>query len=696
MTDHEIQALRDRVSALEAENTHLHDQLLTRNQAAEVALARSQERYRFLFDSMDEGFCIIEFFDGPHGPLSDYIHIEANAAYAFHAGIPNVVGQKVREMVGAEADGWVEMYGGVLRTGVPVRFERELEATGRYLALTAFRVEPIESHQVAVLFQDVTQRKRAELALQELNATLESRVREAVAERNVLADVVNGTDARIHVIDLDYRWLAINAMAAGEFQRLFGVLPRVGQSLLEALAGHPETLDRVQALWGRALAGEEFIEIASFGDVARYYEIRYSPLRDTEGQMLGAYLFAYDISDRLREQERLKQAEEALRQSQKMEAVGQLTGGIAHDFNNLLTGINGSLELLRTRLSQGRYGEIDRYVSAALDASRRAASLTHRLLAFSRRQTLDPKSVDVNRLVVSMEDLIRRSVGPHITVEVVTAVGLWSTFIDAPQLENALLNLCLNARDAMPGGGRITIETANKWIDERASRFRDLSPGQYLSLCVTDTGTGMTPEIISRAFDPFFTTKPLGQGTGLGLSMVYGFVRQSGGQVRIYSEPGQGTTMCLYLPRHYGDGGEQLAEEPGCAQHGHEVLASSTVMIVDDEPTIRMLVGEVLADQGYSALEAPEGASALRILESDARIDLLVTDVGLPGGMNGRQLADAARLLRPQLKVLFITGYAENAIIGNGHLDPGMWILTKPFTMEALANRIHEMIERED
>ncbi len=693
MTDYDIQALRHRVSALEAENHRLHDQLSLRSQQADAALARSQERYRFLFDSMDEGFCIIEFFDGPHGPLSDYIHIEANAAYAFHAGIANVVGQKVREMVGAEADGWIELYGGVLRTGVPIRFERELVATGRYLALTAFRIEPAERHQVAVLFQDITQRKNAERALQQLNATLETRVREAVAERNVLADVVNGTDARIHVIDLNYRWLAVNAMATWEFERLFGVVPRVGHSLLEALDAEPGIREQVRLLWARALAGEEFIEITRFGELARDFEIRYSPLRNAEGQMVGAYLFAYDISERLLEQERLKQAEEALRQSQKMEAVGQLTGGIAHDFNNLLTGINGSLELLRTRLSQGRYGEIERYVSASLDASRRAASLTHRLLAFSRRQTLDPKPVDVNRLVAGMEELIRRSVGPHITVEVVTAVGLWSTFIDAPQLENALLNLCLNARDAMPGGGRITIETANKWIDERASRFRDLSPGQYLSLCVTDTGTGMTPEVMSRAFDPFFTTKPLGQGTGLGLSMVYGFVRQSGGQVRIYSEPEQGTTMCLYLPRHYGDEVEQSTQETGDEHATLRATTTRTVMIVDDEPTIRMLVGEVLADQGYSSLEAPEGASALRILETDVRIDLLVTDVGLPGGMNGRQLADAARLLRPELKVLFITGYAENAIIGNGHLDPGMWILTKPFTMEALANRIHEMIE---
>ena len=383
-------------------------------------------------------------------------------------------------------------------------------------------------------------------------------------------------------------------------------------------------------------------------------------------------------------------AEEALRQSQKMEAVGQLTGGLAHDFNNLLTGISGSLELLQTRISQGRLTEIDRYVNAAQGASKRAAALTHRLLAFSRRQTLDPKPTDVNRLVAGMEELVRRTIGPEITLEVVGASGLWSALVDPSQLENALLNLCINARDAMPKGGRITIETANKWLDDRAARERDLEPGQYLSLCVTDTGTGMTPDVIAKAFEPFFTTKPIGQGTGLGLSMIYGFVRQSGGQVRIYSEVGDGTTMCLYLPRHYGpaEGADRvpdLSDAPR-AERGQ------TVLIVDDEPTVRMLVTEVLEDLGYTAIEAADGAAGLKLLRSDVRIDLLVTDVGLPGGMNGRQMADAGRVVRPGLKVMFITGYAENAVVGNGHLEPGMAVLTKPFVMEALASRIKDLI----
>ena len=382
--------------------------------------------------------------------------------------------------------------------------------------------------------------------------------------------------------------------------------------------------------------------------------------------------------------------QEALRQSQKMEAVGQLTGGLAHDFNNLLTGIAGSLELLSTRIGQGRISELDRYVDAAQGAARRAAALTHRLLAFSRRQTLDPRPTDVNRLVADMEELIRRTVGPGVALEVVGAAGLWSALVDPNQLENALLNLCINARDAMPDGGRLTIETTNEWLDERAARDRELPPGHYLSLCVTDTGTGMTPEVIARAFDPFFTTKPIGLGTGLGLSMIYGFARQSNGQVRICSELGRGTTMCLYLPRHLG--GEDVTDTADEPEHAPRAEQGQTVLVVDDEPTVRMLVREILENLGYTAIEAVDGAAALKVLRSDVRLDLLVTDVGLPGGMNGRQVADAGRAIRQDLKVLFITGYAENAALSHGHLEHGMQVLTKPFSMEALASRITELI----
>ena len=439
-------------------------------------------------------------------------------------------------------------------------------------------------------------------------------------------------------------------------------------------------------------------------DGSRWWGL-FAPRRISDGEVVE---FVLDITDRksaeqeLRElnerlegevsrrTEQIRQQEEALRQSQKMEAVGQLTGGLAHDFNNLLTGIIGGMELLSTRVAQGRFKDVDRYVSVAQEAAKRAAALTHRLLAFSRRQTLDPKPTDVNRLVADMEDLLRRTAGPETVIEVVAAAGLWTALVDPNQLENALLNLCINARDAMPGGGRIVIETANKWLDARVARECDVPPGQYLSLSVGDTGTGMTPEVQARAFDPFFTTKPLGQGTGLGLSMIYGFVRQSGGQVCICSEVGQGTTMCLYLPRYLGaEDTAEPAPEPAEASRAQQ---GETVLVVDDEPTVRMLVTEVLQELGYTAIEAADGAGGLRVLQSDVRIDLLVTDVGLPGALNGRQVADAARVTRPDLKVLFITGYAESAVFSHGHLDPGVQILTKPFAMEALASRIGKMI----
>ena len=387
----------------------------------------------------------------------------------------------------------------------------------------------------------------------------------------------------------------------------------------------------------------------------------------------------------------LMTAEAHLRQAQKMEAVGQLTGGLAHDFNNMLTGISGAIEMMQVRVRQGRIDELDRYATAAQGAARRAAALTHRLLAFSRRQTLDPRPTDINRLIDGLRDLIQRTAGPGVTIEVVGAGGLWPAMVDPNQLENALLNLCINARDAMPDGGRITIETANRWLDERAARERDLEPGQYLSLCVTDTGTGMTPEVQARAFDPFYTTKPMGEGTGLGLSMIYGFARQSGGQVRIYSELGQGTTMCIYLPRHYGDA--EVESETAVVSVPTASEGRHTVMVVDDEPTIRMLVVEILEEMGHNVLEAGDGATALRLLGTGAQVDLLITDVGLPGQMNGRQVADAALVHLPALKVLFITGYAENAVIGNGPLAPNMALVTKPFAMDAIADRIHAMLE---
>ena len=494
---------------------------------------------------------------------------------------------------------------------------------------------------------------------------------------------------------------------------LFGKAPEdyIGKTDLELLDDKAQAAqimanDRRIMDSGESEQTEEEVRLAD-GTPATWLSTK-SPVFNGAGEVVGIVGSSVDVTVRIHAEAAVQElnrtleqrivdaiaerqtVEDALRQSQKMEAVGQLTGGLAHDFNNLLTGMMGNLELLQMRIARGRLDDLDRFILAAQGAGRRAASLTQRLLAFSRRQTLDPKPTDVNRLIGGMEDMLARTVGPTTSVEVVGAAGLWAANIDAGQLENALLNLCINARDAMPDGGRLTIETANKWLDDRAAKERDLTAGQYLSVCVTDTGSGMSAGTIARAFEPFYTTKPIGQGTGLGLSMIYGFARQSGGQVRIYSEVGQGTTVCIYLPRHHGDAPELEVEQDTIKS---DAANGQTILVVDDEATIRHLIDEVLEDAGYTVIGAADGAAGLKVLQSGARIELLITDVGLPNGMNGRQVADAARSLRPDLKVLFITGYAENAAVGNGHLEPGMELLTKQFSMEALSVKVADILK---
>ena len=524
------------------------------------------------------------------------------------------------------------------------------------------------------------ERRRVEHRLRELAASLERQVAERTADRNRMWQLSTNIMLVCHfdgmIVAVNPAWTTLFSWTEQEL---------VGHSLFDLL--HPDDVARSNEAADHMARGETLLHVENR---VRHRDgtYRWVVWAAVPGDGL-VNAVGRDITAERDQAEALRGAEERLRQSQKMEAVGQLTGGLAHDFNNLLTGISGSLELLGTRLREGRVKDLDRYIIAAQGAAKRAASLTHRLLAFSRQQTLDPKPTCINRLVTDMADLIRRTVGPAIETEVVGAAGLWPALIDANQLENVLLNLCINARDAMPGGGRLTIETANKWMDSRTAAACDLQPGQYISLSVTDTGTGMTPDVMKRAFDPFFTTKPLGEGTGLGLSMVQGFARQSGGQIRIYSELGQGTTMCLYLPRHAGEIPDALEAE---GNHLPRASQSETVLIVDDEPTVRMLVTEVLGDLGYAAIDAGDGTAALKVLQSDTRIDLLVTDLGLPGGMNGRQVADAARKLRPELKVLFITGYAQNAAIGNLYLETGMHVLTKPFAIDVLAQRIKDVI----
>jgi signal transduction histidine kinase len=387
------------------------------------------------------------------------------------------------------------------------------------------------------------------------------------------------------------------------------------------------------------------------------------------------------------EMERRTSVEAALRQSQKMEAVGQLTGGIAHDFNNMLTGVIGALDMIKRRRAAGRDQDIDRYMETAVTSAHRAAGLTHRLLAFSRRQSLDPKALDVNALVLSLEDLIQRTVSEQITVNFQLSADA-PAVADANQLESAILNLSINARDAMPGGGRLIVETSTVDVDARyVETHPDTRPGKYVVVAVSDTGVGMAPEVLDKVFDPFFTTKPIGQGTGLGLSMVYGFAKQSGGHVRIHSQPGQGASVKIFLPIAEDDIAPRPKASPPAAADG----GGRTVLLVEDESAVRSLVREVLEELGYRAIEVAEPQAAIAVLKSPAPIHLMISDVGLPG-MNGRQLAEVARDARPDLAILFITGYAENAAIRAGFLGSNMQMISKPFALDSLAAKIGEMM----
>ncbi|WP_268944865.1 response regulator [Pseudomonas sp. KNUC1026] len=526
--------------------------------------------------------------------------------------------------------------------------------------------------------RSAVQRYKAEQELNTLAASLELQVQERTLDRNRLwqlsSDLMLVASFDGTITAINPAWTEVLGWAEEDL---------LGANLFELI--HPEDLQHTEQ--GAQTIAAQKQHLNRFENRYRTKSGNYRWISWTAGPS-DDFIIAVgrDATSEKEQVAALAKAEEALRQSQKMEAVGQLTGGLAHDFNNLLAGISGSLELLQRRLAQGRLNDVERYVGTAQSAARRAAALTHRLLAFSRQQTLDPKPTDAARLIVEMEELIRRTVGPQVELQLNLMPDLWNARVDASQLENSLLNLCINARDAMPDGGRIVIQASNKVIDNRMAASFDLPAGEYLCLCVSDTGLGMPPKVIARIFDPFFTTKPIGKGTGLGLSMIYGFAKQSGGQVRVHSTVNVGTAMYIYLPRHEGEALQPL--EAARLSQAEIAGVGDTVLVVDDEPSIRTMVAEVLEELGYITLEAADGAGALTILESTARIDLLITDVGLPGGINGRQVADRARRARQDLKVLFITGYAEQAVIGDVQLEDGMQVLTKPFAMETMAERI--------
>ncbi len=526
---------------------------------------------------------------------------------------------------------------------------------------------------------DVHDQKLIAGELARLNATLAERVEEKTRERDRIWNV---SQDLLLVADRSGIWQTVNPAWTRTLGWSEGELLNRTSQWLE----HPDDGGLTRAQVSKLSANDTTVRFESRfrHKDGSYRWLSWTGVSDKDR----IYAVARDVTAEKAAADRLRATEEALRQSQKMEAVGQLTGGIAHDFNNLLTGIVGSLDLLQTRLDQGRTENVSRYINAAMTSANRAAALTHRLLAFARRQPLIPKSVDANALVVSLEDLLRRTIGETIDLDIVAASGLWCTLCDPNQLESALLNLAINARDAMPDGGKLTIACTNARIDGIDADTPALLPGDYIRIDVSDTGTGMSAEVAARAFDPFFTTKPIGQGTGLGLSMIYGFARQSNGHVLIDSKQGAGTSVKLYLPRHHGDAAQERIASVATEDYA---ATGETVLVVEDEAVVRGVIAEMLQEQGYRTLQAVDGPSGLHMLRLNERIDLLVTDVGLPG-MNGRQLADQARETRPDLKILFITGYAENVAIAKGFLQPGMEMITKPFDLDNLSQRIREMV----
>ena len=639
---------------------------------AQATLRQSEERYRTLFEAIDAGFCIVEvLFEGERAV--DYRFLEVNPAFERQTGLIGAAGRRMRELAPGHEQHWFDVYGTVVRTGQPARFENEAAALGRWYDVHAFRISSPAERRVAILFNDISERRRAEQAVRELNDTLERRVAEALAERRLFADIVENTDAFVQVSDLQFRWMAINHAAASEFERIFGTRPKVGDSMLDLLAGKPEHCAAVKAVWSRAFAGEQFTETGEFGEPGRdrrFYEMKYNALRDADGERIGAYQFVYDVTQRIEEQRRLADVEEALRQSQKMETIGSLTGGVAHDFNNLLTPIVGALDLLQRR---GLGGEREqRLIAGAAQSAERAKVLVQRLLAFARRQPLQPTAVDVVRLIEGMADLLASTTGPQVRVSVEVAPDLPAAKADPNQLEMALLNLGVNARDAMPDGGTLRISATRETVGVPRG---DLKKGDYVRLSVADTGLGMDEATRLRAIEPFFSTKGVGKGTGLGLSMVHGLAAQLGGALTIQSRRGIGTNVELWLPVN-------LTAVPDVAVPAAKAapgFARGLALLVDDEEVVRTSTADMLEELGFEVRQADCGEAALALVAGGTRPDLLITDHLMPG-MTGVDLARAIQERVPGLPVLIVSGYAEAEGVA-----PDLPRLNKPFKSVELA-----------
>ena len=515
------------------------------------------------------------------------------------------------------------------------------------------------------------------------------RVASAHAERKLLADIVELTDLAVIVADLDHRLRAINEAGQDAFETIFGARPKVGDSLLDLLADRPEHQTAVRAVWDRALAGEEFTATAEFGDplfARRFYDMRFRTLRDGEGRRIGAYQFAQDVTERLREQDRLKKAEEALRQSQKLESIGQLTGGVAHDFNNLLAVISGGLQMLERHDDPERRQVI---LAGMRHAVERGTSLTRQLLAFSRRRPVNPEAIDLTNQITDMREMLNRSLRGDVQVEMKFDADLWPVEVDAGELELAILNLCVNARDAMPNGGIITIEAANV----REPDGQTL-PGSFVRLAVSDTGVGMTADVLARAFEPFFTTKEIGQGSGLGLAQIYGFATQSGGRVGIDSKPTLGTKVTLLLPRSHKQPLPKPESLPMSAASRPTGLAvyQGQALVVEDDNEVAALAVEMLNSIGFEVMRVASATAALGALANDRPFHIVFSDIMMPGGMSGLELAREINRRRPALPIVLTTGYAGAAA---GASAEGFGLLLKPYSLEALAQALLSQIKRQ-
>ena len=558
------------------------------------------------------------------------------------------------------------------------------------------RGDPGDDRWLFGSYSEITDRKALEARLLALNETLEARVQDRARQLEASFEQLRESERRFRLLVeavtdyaifmLDPEGNIVNWNTGAQRIKGYGAEEIIGQHFSRFYTDAdrrnrvPERMLETAARTGKSEA--EGWRVRKDGS-AFWASVVVEAIREPTGELLGFAKITRDLTEQRR-------TEELLRQAQKMEAIGQLTGGIAHDFNNLLLVISGHIETLLRHLPESAGENLRRSANAALRASDRAAVLTHRLLAFARRQALSPESLSLNTMITGMSEMLRRTLGESVVIETILGGGLWLTFVDPNQLEGSLLNLAINARDAMPDGGKLTIEAANVNLDDAYAMTAEVPPGQYVGVFVSDTGTGMTPEVILRAFDPFFTTKELGQGTGLGLSQVYGFVKQSGGHVKIYSEVGAGTRVKLYLPRYHSD--ENAVDHQSTTvpiPRGRE----ETILVAEDDPEVRSFTVEMLRELGYNVVAAVDGHAALRMLDAHREIALLFTDVGLPGGMNGRQLADEAQRRRSALKVLFTSGYARNAIVHHGHLDPGVELIVKPFTFTTLATKVRRILD---